>query len=304
MLHLTNGDVVAGLLRDARLPGTIIPWQDVLHEGPVPWRISHEELRDVRAKFLADCGWAPYEAVYGMFAARDRELTAVGGAAEVVLWFERDLYDQLQLIQILDRIGTRRASFVDLGEPRRLGVVKVLSLYEKREPLTAQQREVGREAWRAFTSPDPTAIEHVIDHGVGPLPALEPALLRHLQEYPSVENGLSRTERQTLVAIANGAGTREELFPEVAAREQRPFLGDSSFWLYLARLAAGRNPLITESNGALTLTDAGQDVLERKEDNVRLNGIDRWLGGVHLSGEEAEWRWDAAAGRLRRRELE
>jgi hypothetical protein len=25
---------------------------------------------------------------------------------------------------------------------------------------------------------------------------------------------------------------------------------------------------------------------------VALNGIDRWIGGVHLSGEVARWRWD------------
>ncbi len=72
MLHVTNGDVVAGLVRDARLPGAIVPWQDVLHEGPVPGLpFSHEELRDVRARFIETCGWSPYEAVYGMFAARD-----------------------------------------------------------------------------------------------------------------------------------------------------------------------------------------------------------------------------------------
>jgi len=25
---------------------------------------------------------------------------------------------------------------------------------------------------------------------------------------------------------------------------------------------------------------------------VALNGIDRWVGGVHLHGEAARWRWD------------
>jgi hypothetical protein len=25
---------------------------------------------------------------------------------------------------------------------------------------------------------------------------------------------------------------------------------------------------------------------------VRLNGLDRWIGGVHLVGREARWRWD------------
>jgi hypothetical protein len=25
---------------------------------------------------------------------------------------------------------------------------------------------------------------------------------------------------------------------------------------------------------------------------VALNGIDRWVGGVHLQGRDAPWRWD------------
>jgi hypothetical protein len=48
----------------------------------------------------------------------------------------------------------------------------------------------------------------------------------------------------------------------------------------------------------VALTDAGRAVLEGREDRVRLNGIDRWLGGVHLQGNESEWRWDVAHRRL------
>jgi hypothetical protein len=25
---------------------------------------------------------------------------------------------------------------------------------------------------------------------------------------------------------------------------------------------------------------------------VALNGIDRWIGGVHLTGQRSAWRWD------------
>ena len=42
----------------------------------------------------------------------------------------------------------------------------------------------------------------------------------------------------------------------------------------------------------------GREVLAGQDDWVRIRGIDRWLGGVHLHGPEAAWRWDAAAGRL------
>jgi hypothetical protein len=300
VLQVTNGDVVAGLVRDARLPGKIVPWQDVLHEGPVTGRLSHEELREVRARFIEASGWAAYEAVSGMLAARDRTLAAVRGTEEVVLWFERDLYDQLQLVQILDRLGARRASLVDLGEPRRIGVVKALALYEQRVAVAGAARQLGRDAWQAFTSADPTDLERLLDGGTAELPFLEAALLRHLEEFPCTRDGLSRTERQLLHSAALGASSRSELFERTTAPEERPYLADVPFLLYVERLRDGRVPLLAERDGAFEPTEAGRAVLAGEDDHVRLNGIDRWLGGVHLHGDEAAWRWDGSRGRLRR----
>ncbi len=48
----------------------------------------------------------------------------------------------------------------------------------------------------------------------------------------------------------------------------------------------------------MSLTATGREVLEGRDDWVRIRGIDRWLGGVHLQGPEAAWRWDGEAGRL------
>lgn len=75
-------------------------------------------------------------------------------------------------------------------------------------------------------------------------------------------------------------------------------MGDSRFFGYIDRLAGARIPLL-ERNGGITLTVAGRDVLAARADAVHLNGIDRWLGGVHLHGREAEWRWDEQARALR-----
>ena len=42
----------------------------------------------------------------------------------------------------------------------------------------------------------------------------------------------------------------------------------------------------------MALTDAGRRVLDGAADHVALNGIDRWIGGVHLVGRDVPWRWD------------
>ena len=40
------------------------------------------------------------------------------------------------------------------------------------------------------------------------------------------------------------------------------------------------------------ITEHGKAALNGDEDFVIRNGIDLWLGGVHLNGKEAAWRWE------------
>jgi hypothetical protein len=42
----------------------------------------------------------------------------------------------------------------------------------------------------------------------------------------------------------------------------------------------------------LELTKVGRRVLAGRADHIALNGIDRWIGGVHLRGYRVRWRWD------------
>jgi hypothetical protein len=43
---------------------------------------------------------------------------------------------------------------------------------------------------------------------------------------------------------------------------------------------------------AFEITEHGRAALAGEEDFVARNGIDLWLGGIHLHGSEAAWRWD------------
>ena len=129
------------------------------------------------------------------------------------------------------------------------------------------------------------------------LPFLAAALRRLLEELPGARDGLARTERQLLAAIAAGARTREQAFVEAAASEEAPFLGDSTAFERLDELAGGPQPLITTAGG-LGLSAAGADVLAGRGDRVALIGFDRWLGGLHLRAGDGLWRWDGEQGAL------
>jgi hypothetical protein len=255
---------------------------------------------------------APEGAALEAFAGRDRALAGFREHDEVVLWFEHDLYDQLQLAQLLDWFADQEmggvpltlvcgAEYLGHSTPERIA-----ARFGEREPVTDAQLALGEAAWNAFRSPDPTAVSALIGGDTAALPWMAGALRRHLQQFPATRGGLSRSERQALEALADGASTPRDLFLAHNRREDPVWLGDSTFVAYLHDLAGGDAPLLRlapadnpdDMDRAVEMTDAGRAVLDGREDRVRLCGIDRWLGGVHLRGHAVGWRWSEDEGRL------
>src|SRR3954447_4106538 len=277
VLHVTNGEAAA---RDLRPLGEVLTWDDVLHEGPVP-PLPPAELREVRARFLADAGFTDLAEARMRLARRDACLERVEFATKLILWFEDDLYDQLQLLQILDRVGDRHGPVQLVHLPRgrrtflrhRLGAARALRDEDVR---------LAARAWDALRSPLPQAVEAVWLAGTPGLPDLGPALERLLEEHPATTDGLARTERQILRALADGPLTAHALFEAATAPEERPFLGDTTLWWRAARLA----PLVARlPDGRFALGAAGERVLAGEEDAVAaLPHLDRWVGGVHHDG--------------------
>lgn len=319
MLHITNGDMAVAMLRRAGIPGDMLPWRDVLHEGPVPAGLDLEALSALRSRFISDQGWGPAEEVAESFAARDAVLAESDAREEIVLWFEHDLFDQLQLIQLLDWFAARaahRAPLSMVATSSYLGTLPpnhIDALFAGRKSVTDGQLALGQTAWAAYRSPDPTAIQRLMAGDTSELPWLRGALERHLEEFPSVTHGLSRSECQAVETVAGGPRSLRDAFVSAHhEREERIFLGDWVFAQYLERLSGSRVPLLRRVDGGpvaarqapeagdrfwddrIAITDAGRDVLAGRRDWIAMNGIDRWLGGVHLDGDRARWRWDAS----------
>jgi hypothetical protein len=85
----------------------VLPWRDVLHDGPVRPDADRYAFAEARVAFLADRKWGTPAALRAAFAERDARLEACTTSDLVVLWFEPDLYDQLQLMQVLARFSAR-----------------------------------------------------------------------------------------------------------------------------------------------------------------------------------------------------
>lgn len=312
-LHVANGHSATELIERSGLRGRTMVWCDPLYEGPVPGHLSDEELVRLRAEFLAPTADAVGDlqsALAGWRAAVDD----TSAYDELVLWFEHDLFDQLNLIQLLAHLGRRQpwptpVSLISIdrheGHPdfRGLGELtpaEIAALFPQRVPITPGEVALATRAWAAFRSPDPGAIVDLLRSDTSALPFLAGALARHLEEFPSERDGLSRSERQLMSLAISGAADLQALLSRMHDGEHWYYATDTML-LDRARALASTSPaLLTLSGGGgggssatITLTADGRDVLRGAADRVRLCGIDRWLGGVHLRGGGPLWRWSA-----------
>ena len=314
LLNITNGDSTVNNMKQAGITGMLLPWRDALHDGPVPGGISLEELSMVRARFIAGRGWGAPQAIEQEFIERDNVLKSSEQYEKVILWFEHDLYDQLQILQILDWYHRHRPiqpELVMICVDQYLGMLspeQMVTLYRYQRPVTEKQLVLASKAWAAFRSATPEKWYALLETDMGALPYLEDAIIRQLEEYPDCRSGLSRTARQALTIIAHGEQRPGRVFGLYQQTEERKFMGDASFWGVLNELLGSSLPLLRLPEGnapglpsspeqALTITPAGEEVLAGRRHWLDSVNLDRWMGGVHLTASNL-WCWDPVSASI------
>jgi len=314
ILNITNGDSAVEIMKDANIAGVFLPWRDVLHDGPVPEGLSLEELSDARARFIIERNWGEPENIRNSFIERDNELKSYGKYKKVILWFEHDLYDQLQILQILDWFNSNPVDEVELSiicTERYLGMLspdEMKHLVKLEEPITENHLTLSSKAWSAFRTSAPEKWYDLLDLDTSTLPFLEGAIVRMLEEYPDCTTGLSRTAQQALTIISGGEKRPGRVFGCNQDLEDRVFLGDSSFWVILQEFLDSSPPLLslpvgkkltlpTSPDQELSITQTGREVLAGKRSWLEIVELERYIGGVHLTPENI-WCWDSASGSL------
>ena len=258
-LHVANGHCTTRLIEASGLPGRTSIWADVLYDGPVP-NVSDEQLVRVRAEFIADGLDVTADAVEADLKQWRAIVDNDDRYDELVLWFEHDLFDQLNLIQLLTRIGRDRPirkpvslvvsidrypghpNFKGLGE---LSPIDIARLFHVRSRVTPQQFALAAMAWDAFRSGRRARIESLLQGDTSALPFLDAALRRYLDEAATEPGGLTRSERRLVEQLARGPVDIHAAFSGMHQGETAYYITDSSFWAMVMGLA-DRSPALID----------------------------------------------------------
>ena len=149
----------------------------------------------------------------------------------------------------------------------------------------------------------------MLNENTSPLIFLKPAVIRLLEEYPSTENGLSRSAYTALKIVDQNEIKPGKLFGLCQQTEESIFMGDSSFWVILNQLLQAPEPLISLCSGnnlnlpakpedILSITSMGKAVLNGEKNWLDIINIEKWIGGVKLTQDNI-WLWDKNTQQLK-----
>lgn len=312
-IHIRCGSDLERALPLAGYDGDFLEWTDPVCQGPVTGPVADDRYFDARARFIADDWGYDYDETIALLREQTWRLDALDGYDRVILWFEHDIFDQAILMRLCAELQGRSRLHDRLfiqtinnfpGEERFVGFgqlspdqIATLKGQEKR--VTAEMLDFGAKAWRAYSDSDPMMFWQLSQAAPETFPFLSAAAKRFFQDYPWTGDGLSLSERHCLRVIAGGVEKAGYVFRDTQSiHEPQPFMGDVMFWAILKHLSAADAPAITRIEGwtdAVELTPFGEDLLAGDADWTARNGIDRWFGGVHLTGKSPAWRWDEVA---------
>jgi hypothetical protein len=314
MIHLVNGGSTLQTLKETSVAGDKYSIDDILMEGPIVDGLGTESSWELRAEYLERYFSIPGSGYLDGKTERDRVLSESLTHEEIVLWFEFDLHCQTNLLYFLAWFGSHargrvrlslicpetfpgRDRFKGLGE---LHAQELELLFPRRMEVTSEQMNTALAAWQAYGNADPREVELFLQTDSRSLPLVAPALRAHLERFPSVANGLGILAQKTLEILSAEPLGFPQLFRRVSDTPEihRHGMGDLGLQAYLKMWATGVSPLIAGS-GPFEITRFGRSVIETREDAIRPEELDLWLGGVHLSPNNV-WRWDTRLNKIKK----
>ncbi len=289
LLHITNGDNFTEKLQHLNLGGDVITWREMLCEGRTETNVGSESFWKTRFEYLNK----NYKVSKSWFIEKTlkeyRSLCNHKQQDHIVLWFEYDLFCQVNMLAVISWLKTNRKyaeiSLVCSGKEdgtdkmyglNELSDEQLLQLFANKTILTQDDIEYADYVWQLYCSNNPIRLENLTDYKEFQFSYLSEAMKAHLKRFPTIKNGLNQVENQVLgLSQDRKLKTREELMGAILSNQGVYGFGDTQYDRILNTL----KPLYTSFN-PVKLTKKGKDILDGKtsyysciqDNNVYLGG--------------------------------
>lgn len=238
MVHIANGDALAGTLRESTILGQLIVCREALIDGPVS-SDTMEDFWQERARYIQEVFQASHADYFDSVKSEYDRIDSLNTDDDVCLWFEHDLFCQANMWFIVSLLEKRRITNVYRVSPLprlntkwegfgRHTADDLKACLTNRVTLTAGDFKLGNDLWNAYRKSDTGMLLFLGG-------SLSPCFPR-LDEVCKAEADRKRNARPEKVLreiISKGNSEFHEIFRQFSQREAIYGFGDAQVQLML-----------------------------------------------------------------------
>lgn len=266
-LHITNGDFTTQSLKKAQIQGEIITWREMLCEGKTLTEVGSETFWKTRFDFLKS-SYKVTKKKYIDFTLKEyRNLCKQKQQDEIVLWFDADLFCQVNMLAVISwlkryRQGRKITLIQSKANPKNnkqktiagLTLNQLTNAYSKRVTLSKDDIEYADYIWQLYCSDSPLRLETAYKLNTSSVfTHLEKAIKSHLLRFPSIKTGLNAVENNIIQnANQNEFKNKEQLITSLVKNQQAYGFNDRQYAIKideLKKLFRSFNPVKISKTG-------------------------------------------------------
>lgn len=308
ILHVLNGDATLVPFRDSGLSGDIVIDRMMMSEGKTTYTADMDAFFTARADHAQNSYGIDRQTYLTQVVQEFARVQDAAHYDEVVLWFEFDLFCQVNLLFTLFYMQQfKLPAKISLVSPdshpntpnfKGLGMLSAAhfpALFEQRLTLQSSDLQTANQIWAAYCSSTPLTLETFAGQPAGQLYHIGKALQAHLQRLPAIENGLNRIENFFLNLLAMADYRWYDLYSQFWNQLTVYGFGDFQLDVYMRGMIS--TGVIEEDGQLLSITSLGKEILNGEENYLAYAPRkERFLGGVPL--QDTPWRWDQKAKKV------
>ena len=111
ILHITNGDVTTNYLKELKFSGEFITWREMLCEGKTTSDVGSEDFWKNRFEFFKATYKVSKQKFIDYTVKEYRNLCNKKNQKEIVLWFEHDLFCQINMLALISWLKRYRKGY-------------------------------------------------------------------------------------------------------------------------------------------------------------------------------------------------
>ncbi|MDY7396211.1 DUF1835 domain-containing protein [Aureibaculum sp. 2210JD6-5] len=251
-LHILNGDSTAEILKQTSIEGDIVVWREMLCEGPICNEVGSDEFWLQRYRYFKNELGVPKLEYFDKTIKEIIKLEDVSLYDEIVLWFEYDLFCQVNLMAACTYLLESYSKSVNnylvcTGREKNKEQLQTLADYppesypkllEDRIKLSRNNLLFAKECWEMYVENDLKKLKEFNFNQQPKFAYFQLAMDQHLERF-SKSNGLNQIQQKILEVIDENKLDKNGIVKKMLKWQRKETVygfGDLQYFNYLDKL--------------------------------------------------------------------